>query len=514
LGIISDELFDNDVSGDTDVAVIDDQASLTFAKLRARVRSLAATLQSKGVTKGDRVVLICPNRNEYVVAYYAITSLGAIYVPLNGRLRSAEHVVLMNNAEPAVLLADVAFAESIERAATEVPSLAGRIATIGGALPGYQEFEAWATTGLEPTPVEIGPDDAAAIVYTSGTTGAPKGVLLTHDNIMFDRRSVATYIQAQRGDVALHVSPLYHQSSVHTFVHLSAGATVRLIAKFDPVRFFELIEEHAATYTFLAPTMLYALLDDPRRTNFDLSTLKRIGYGAAPITGARLSEALDVFGPILVHAYGLSEATSHVSYLSAAEHLTVEGSIGRGVDGIEVDVVDDDGVSVPLGADEAGEIVVRGRTVMRGYWREQELTSETLVDGWLHSGDMAKRDANGYLYVVDRKKDLVVSGGVNIYPRDVENVLAQHPKVAEVAVVGVPDDYWGEALAAVLVARAGAELGVEEIEVYCREHLGGYQVPKLVYVRDDLPRNTLGKVLKRELRDGLVHTPAERLEKR
>ncbi|ULD45117.1 class I adenylate-forming enzyme family protein [Rhodococcus qingshengii] len=503
--IISDELFDNDIPIDTDVALIDDTGQLTFAELRDRVTSLAATLQDKGVTKGDRVAVICPNRNEYVIAYYAITLIGAIYVPLNWRLLAAEHVTLMNNAEPTVLLADSSFVESIELAATDVPSLEGRIAVIGGTVGEYDTFDSWSHTGAQPTSVDVTPEDPATIVYTSGTTAAPKGVLLTHDNIVFDRRSVAKYSAPRRGDASLHVSPLYHQTSVHTFVHLAAGATVRLISKFDPLTFFEAVAELHATYTFLAPTMLYKLLDDPRIGRYDLSTLRRIGYGAAPITGARLKEALEVFGPILVHAYGLSEATSHVSYLSAEDHLVAEGSIGRGVEDIDVKVIDiATGEPVEPGSNQVGEILVRGRTTMKGYWNETELTSETIVDDWLYSGDMATVDSRGYLYVVDRKKDLVISGGVNIYPRDIENVLAKHPKVAEVAVIGIPDDYWGEALMAVLVHRPGTTLTAAEIEEYCRSHLGGYQVPKHIRFQEDLPRNLSGKILKRELRDSVV----------
>lgn len=506
--IISDELVGNEVLADDGVALIDDEGQLTFRELRDRVRSVAAALQSRGVVKGDRVVVICSNRNEYVVAYYAITLIGAVYVPLNWRLHAAEHVVLMNNAEPAALLAEAHYVETIERAAREIPSLAGRIATIGGSLGDYETFDSWATSRSRSEPVVVEPGDPATIVYTSGTTAGPKGVLLSHDNVVFDRRSVATYAKVRPGDVELHVSPLFHQTSVHTFVHLAAGATVRLMPKFDPVVFFELTQHLKVTYTFLAPTMLYKLLDDPRRADYELSSLRRIGYGAAPITGARLQEALEVFGPILVHAYGLTEATSHASYLSAEEHLVAEGSIGRGVDGIEVRVVDDDDNPVVPGSGDIGEIVIRGRTTMKGYWRENELTSETIVDGWLHSGDLARVDDQGYLYVVDRKKDLVISGGMNIYPRDVENVLAEHPDVAEVAVIGVPDDYWGEALMAVLVRRPGSDPAVEEIEAYSRQHLGGYQVPKHIRFQDDLPRNLSGKILKRDLRQAVVQPDA------
>jgi len=501
--VLADELFANDQIVDSDVALIDDDERLTFAEFKRRVRSLAASLQARGVQKGDRVVVICPNRNEYVIAYYAITLIGAIYVPLNWRLHASEHVVLMNNADPAALLIDAAFADTVDRA-SDVASLAGRVAVIGGDPGAHDAFAAWAEAGLEPTAVALSPADPATMVYTSGTTSAPKGVLLTHDNVMVDRLGVAQYAQARHGDVELHVTPLYHQTSVHTFVHLRAGATVRLMSKFEPEPFFALVQELRVTYTFLAPTMLYKLMDDPRRGEFDLSSLRCIGYGAAPITGARLREALEVFGPILVNAYGLSEATSHVSYLTPEEHLTAEGSVGRGVDAVEIRVVHDDGTPVQPGSDEVGEIWVRGRTVMHGYWRETELTEATLVDGWLHSGDLAKVDADGYLYIVDRKKDLVISGGVNIYPRDVENVLAKHPAIAEVAVIGVPDDYWGESLMAIIVRRAGAELAVDEVNAYCREHLGGYQVPKHIRFRDDLPRNLAGKILKRDLRDEIL----------
>lgn len=498
ISTIRDILFDNPKIDPDHIALISDHSRMTYQELRAAVARVATALCSEGVVVGDRVSVLLENVNEYVISYFAITSIGAIYVPLNWRLHPSEHVILMRNSEPKVAIISSAFAESVQAVLEDVPSLK-RVVTVGKSLPGSVDFETWSSVAAELPAAQVPkPEDGAVIVYTSGTTGLPKGVLLSQQAVVFDIHNVAIYGKQTNESTVVHVSPFYHQTFVHVLVHLAFGGTAVLMKKFDPGAVMSVIEKNKATYIMLAPTMLYDLLDHPKRSEFDLSTLKTIVYGAAPITGARLRSAIDVLGQTLVNAYGLTEATSHVSYLSKEDHLAAEGSIGRGIRGIDVRIVDDDCNDVPAGG--VGEIIVRGPTVMMEYWRAPETTAETIVNGWLHSGDLAKIDDRGFMYVVDRKKDLVISGGVNIYPRDIECVLAECPGVADAAAFGVPDPYWGEALAGAVVPKVGVELDPDFVQKFCRTRLGGYQVPKKIFVLTELPKNATGKILKRELR--------------
>lgn len=495
---LRDVLFNNPRIDPDRPALITDEGRMTYRELRDAVTRVAGALCREGVAVGDRVCVLLENKAEYIVSYFAITSIGAIYVPLNWRLHAAEHVILMQNSEPTVAILSSAFGETARAAQGDVPSLK-RIVSVGGTLPGCAEFSEWSSAPAELSREHVPtPDSAAIIVYTSGTTGLPKGVLLTHRSVVVDLHNVATYGQQTPESVVVHVSPLYHQTFVHVLVHLAFGGAVVLMKKFDAGELLAAIERNKATYLFVAPTMLYEILDHPKLSSFDISSLQTVVYGAAPITGARLRQSIELLGSKLVQGYGLTEATSHVSYLSKEDHLVAEGSIGRGIPGVEVRVVDDAGNDCRPG--EVGEIVVRGPTVMQGYWRAPEATAEAIVDGWLHSGDLARVDERGYMYIVDRKKDLVISGGANIYPRDVENVVAEYPGVAEVAAFGIPDPYWGEALVSAVVPRQGTTLESAAIQDFCRSRLGGYQVPKKIFVVPELPKNATGKVLKRELR--------------
>lgn len=495
---LRDVLFDNPHIKADNPAITFDGKTLSYRQLRDAVTRVARQLRNEGVQGGDRVSVLLENVPEYLISYFAITSIGAIYVPLNWRLHASEHVVLMNNAKPKVLIVSSAFGESVSAARNSVPSLR-KIVTLGKALEGCEEFYAWAKEeGALPADFIPSADDGAVIVYTSGTTGLPKGALLTHGNVVFDLHNIAGYGKQTSSSTVVHVAPLYHQTCVHALVHLVFGAHVVLLKKFDVADVLSTIQRVKGTYIFLAPTMLYEILDHPQLSKYDLSSLQTIVYGAAPITGARLRQAIEVFGMKLVQGYGLTEATSHVAYLDKQDHLLAEGSIGRGIPGVESRVVNDEGKDVK--PKEIGEILVRGRTVMKGYWREPKATQETIVDGWLHSGDLAEVDERGFMYIVGRKKDLVISGGVNIYPRDIEEVLSEHAGIAEVAAFGVPDPYWGEALTVAVVPHAGIKLEPAEIQAFCRARLGGYQVPKRVEVIATLPKNASGKILKRELR--------------
>jgi acyl-CoA synthetase (AMP-forming)/AMP-acid ligase II len=421
-----------------------------------------------------------------------------MFVPLNWRLHVSEHAALLRDAEPKLLIAASAYEATFGELRRELASLQQVIAVDDtGASP--DSYEKWiGPGGAMPDDLNLDRDTNAAILFTSGTTSRPKGVVLTHGNYLTDFSNVASMVRPNQDSVNLQISPLYHAACVHSFFHLAYGAATILIEKFDPAEALRLIEQHRASYFFAAPTALYQMMDHPDFAERDRSSLKAVSYGAAGISKVRLEEAVQAFGPILLHAYGMTEATSHASLLRSADHAIALGSIGKGLDRSEIRVVDNHDRVCRVG--EIGEIVIRGPNVMKGYWRRPDATAEAISDGWLRSGDLARIDQNGFLYVVDRKKDLVISGGVNIYPHEIEDVISIHPAVAEVAVYGVPDEHWGEALTAAIALRDGMTVEPQDIMRFCRERIGGYKVPKRIRIVHALPKNASGKVLKTELR--------------
>lgn len=497
LNSLRDVLFANPAIATERNAIMFDGRWLTFGALRTRVGQVAAALKRSGIGRGARVAVLLHNRPEFIESYFAVTGIGAIFVPLNWRLHAAEHAALLADAEPKLLIAARDYAPSFARLRQEAPSLQ-QIIVADGRL-GDDSYETWiAPGGTMPAAEPLGPHTEASILYTSGTTSRPKGVVLTHGNYLADFANVASVVRPEAASVNLQISPLYHAACIHSFFHLANGSATILIEKFDAGEALRLIEQQRASYFFAAPTALYQMMDHPDFATRDRSSLKAISYGAAGISKARLSEAARAFGPILLHAYGMTETTSHASILTSADHATALGSIGKGLGRSEIRVLDERNEACAPG--EIGEIVIRGPNVMKGYWKRPAATAETIRDGWLHSGDLARTDAHGFVFVVDRKKDMVISGGVNLYPREIEDVIAAHPAVAEVAVFGVPDAHWGEALAAAVVLRAGQTAGASDIVAFCRERIGGYKVPKRIQILPELPKNASGKILKTGLR--------------
>ncbi len=492
---LRDVVFANPYVDPDRPAILFGERRCTHAELRRRVAAVAAALRRDGVEPGDRVAVLLENVPAFLETYFAATAMGAIFVPLNWRLHPAEHANLLQDAEPKALIVGPGFDASLARIRAEVPSLR-RIVGAGAATGDLPDFLSWSEPGGDlPAAPRLGPDASAAILYTSGTTSRPKGVVLTHGNYLADFRNVASVVGADRRGVNLQLSPLYHAACVHSLVHIAYGGATILDERFDAGAALRQIEKERVTYLFAVPTMLYQMMD---RSDFDRSSLRTISFGAAGITRSRLDQAIAAFGPKLIHAYGLTETTSHSSILTAEDHAAAVGSIGRGVGKAVIQVVDEAGSACP--PDVIGEIVVRGPHVMKGYWRQPEATRAAIVDGWLHTGDLGRSDACGFVYVVDRKKDMVISGGVNIYPREIEDVIAAHPAVSEVAVFGVPDIHWGEALVAAVVLRVGMAADVATILAFCRDRVGGYKVPKRIELVTSLPRNPSGKVLKTELR--------------
>jgi acyl-CoA synthetase (AMP-forming)/AMP-acid ligase II len=484
--------------------------AITFREAESRVNRLARALLTLGGQPGDRVAMLLANSCRGLETLLAPMKAGMAVVPLNIRLHPSEHQYMLNDSGAFALVYGQEFSEHLAQIRPGLTTVKHFVCVGGraGADPGYEDL----LRDQRETPPEpaIDPDDLAWIFYTSGTTGHPKGAMLTHRNLLTMAEQFLLDINPARpGDVLLHGAPITHGSGLSIFHHIAAGAASAFPATraFDPPAIFAAVQRHRATTMFLVPTMINTLLASPTRGQYDLSSLHTIFYGGAPMYVETLLEAVRAFGPIFVQLFGQGEAPMTCTSLPKDEHLAGDdpvklarlASAGRETTGMRVRVVDDADREVAAG--QMGEIVVRGDLVMKGYWGKPEATAETLRGGWLHTGDIGSLDGDGYLYITDRKKDMIISGGANIYPREVEEVLCRHPAVFEVAVIGVPDEQWGEAVKALVVTREGPRVTEAEIIEHCQRHLASYKKPQSVEFLHALPKNAYGKVLKRELRD-------------
>ena len=491
-------------------AWLQEERVVSFPEAEDRVNRLANALLALGGQPGDRVGMLLPNCYQGLETILAPMKVGMCVVPMNVRLHSAEHQYLLSNSGAFAIVYAQEFEGHLAQIRESLDSVKHYICL--GDDPGSDlAYEALveSSDSRAPDPA-IDQEDLAWMFYTSGTTGQPKGAMLTHRNLLSMVNGFLVDINPPRpSDVLLHAAPITHGSGAALFHHIAMGAASAFPStrRFDPPMIFSAIQRYGATTMFLAPTMVNMLTASPDRADYDLSSLHTVIYGGGPMHTEHTLEAIQAFGNIFVQIYGQGEAPMAVTTLPKEEHL-VEGypdrlqrlaSAGRETTGVQVRIVDEEGRSVPMG--EIGEIVVRGDLVMKGYWNNPEATAETLRGGWLHTGDLAYMDPEGYVFITDRIKDMVISGGANIYPREVDEVLVQHHAVAEAAVIGVPDQLWGESLKALVVLRKGASSSEEEIIGFCQERLASYKKPRSVEFLPSLPKNAYGKVLKRELRE-------------
>lgn len=486
------------------IALIErDRIELSFENLAERTLTLAGGLQSLGVRAGDRVGLLMKNCAQYVELLYACWTIGACAIPINARLHSREVAYILDDAQAAICF----ITDEAETAAIEAARASGRTEFIDVDGAGYRRL--LQSEMATPRP-EASAQEAAWLFYTSGTTGRPKGVVLSHRNLLaMTLNYLADVDRAVVGDHLLHAAPMSHGSGLYTIPNLAAGATQLIPSTrgFDIDEIRHILAYTPATKFFAAPTMVMRLVDAYADRGNAPEHLKSIIYGGGPMYVSDCVRALEVLGPRLVQIYGQGESPMTITVLSADEHLEDHdgrrlerlGSVGRAQTGVEVAVLGDD--DRPVASDAIGEVCVRGDTVMTGYLDNPEATAETLRNGWLHTGDLGRFDAAGFLTLVDRSKDLIISGGSNIYPREVEEVLLLHPAVKEAAVVGVPHPDWGEAVVAVLVREAGHLADEKELDLFCLEHIARFKRPKRYVFVDELPKNATGKVLKRELRE-------------
>jgi long-chain acyl-CoA synthetase len=480
----------------------------TFA---ARAAAIAGGLRGQfGLQPGDRVAIVMRNRPEYLEALFAIWHAGLVAVPVNARLHRDEIAFIVEQSGSRVMIAD-------EEHQDDASSLVGSVETLRAAVVAAgAEWGELAATAPIPL-VARRPTDAAWLFYTSGTTGRPKGATLSHRNLLMMSLSYFADIDpVSPEDSVLHAAPISHGSGLYGLPHVARGAVSVIPASggVDGDEIVALLRCWPRMSFFAAPTMVKRLATEDAIRGADLAGLKTIIYGGAPMYLSDLEEALAVFGPRLAQIYGQGETPMTITALSKADHADRDHprwrerlqSVGVARTDVDVRVVDDDGAALPVG--EVGEIVVRGDVVMAGYWERPEATADAIRDGWLHTGDVGSFDADGYLTLRDRSKDLIISGGMNIYPREVEEALLRHEAVAAVSVVGRPDPEWGEAVVAFVVAADPATAPtVEELDQLCLDHIARYKRPKDYRFVDSLPTNNYGKVVKRELRDQLAREP-------
>ncbi len=479
---------------------------LGYGQLDDLSARLATLLREKGFEPGDRVGVMLPNVPEFPVAYYGVLRAGGVVVPMNVLLKRREIAFYLEDSGAKLLLAWHGFAEEARAGAADAgaepvevepasfaKTLAGHPAS--GAL--YASHEHIKRTGTEVA--DTAEDDTAVILYTSGTTGKPKGAELTHMNLFRNADvSSRTTCEIAGGDVVLGALPLFHSfgQTVGMNASLKVGACLTLVPKFDPGEALATMQRDGVTHFYGVPTMFGALLHHPERESYDTSALRTCITGGASMPVEVLRGFEDAFGAVVLEGYGLSE-TSPVACSNHPERERKAGSIGTPIEGVEMQVVDED--DNPVAQGEVGEIVIRGHNIMKGYWQRPEATEEAMRGGWFHSGDMARTDEDGYFFIVDRKKDLIIRGGYNVYPREVEEVLFEHPKIREAAVIGVPHDEWGEEIGAAVVLHEGEELAPEEVSAYVKERIAAYKYPRVVWFLDDLPKGPTGKILKREI---------------
>ena len=487
-----------------------DGSSTSYAEVRELSFRIAAALVRVGVEPGDKVAILSANDPVAFTCVFGISRAGAVWCPINPRNEAAENRELLDLFDCTVLIHQQSFDRLVDQIRGELPKLTTIVSLDGEPLEGTLSWEEFLGSGDVDRIDEPAVDDLAMIVGTGGTTGRPKGVMLTGTNLeTMTAITLMSYPFSGR-PVYLALAPLTHAAGVLCFPVMAKGGEIVVMRSPDVERFLGLVETHGVTHTFLPPTLIYMLLDHPGLSVVNLSSLQCFWYGAAPMSVTRLEEALARIGPVMAQLFGQTEAPMMVSALPPADHFLPDGSVahtrlasaGRPTPLVTVAIMDADGALLAPG--ERGEIVVRSSLVMRGYYRNEEATVEASAHGWHHTGDIGFLDPDGFLFIVDRAKDMVITGGFNVYSTEVEQALMEHPAVADCAVVGLPDEKWGERVTAVVQLRPGQSANGEELSSFVKQRIGSVKSPKQVEVWPDLPRSKVGKVLKTDIKATLI----------
>jgi long-chain acyl-CoA synthetase len=509
VGTWADIIYRNTLLYPDQEAFVYGDTRITFSEFNTRINKLINALHKMGVKKGDVLGILSWSCLQLVEVYGTSMKGGFIASPFNPRLRADELEYIINYSEANTLFVGPELLEVANSLKQRLPKVKNYI-SLEGSAPGMIAYDDLlkSHSGEEPD-VQVEEDDPVCIIYTSGTTGLPRGALYTQRRLIEDSKILVIDMALGPEHKRVQITPLFQiAGNTHFRASLYSGGCNIIVKFFDAAETLEIIQKERATHMDFVPTHLAAMLNLPDLKKYDISSMKFLWYGASPMPLEVLKKGMKVFGPIFAQGYGQSESGPAISHLSREDHNVLDrpekeqkklSSAGRPDIGVQVRIVDDKGKDVELG--KVGEITVRSKQTMVEYWHRPDDTKAALVDGWLHTGDMGYYDEEGYIYIADRKKDMIITGGENVYPREVEEVLYRHPAVLETAVIGIPDPYWVERVHAVVATKKGASTTAEELIAFCKKHIASYKAPKSVEFVDALPKNPAGKILKRELRE-------------
>ena len=495
-------------------AIRDAEGDLTWAEYVARIALAAGVLRSLGLRPRDRYATLCRNSVRHAELIHAGYWMGAVPVPVNYRLAPAEIALVLEDAECRLLAIEDVFAKMLEDPSLEVWRNRGFCVAAGDTAVALPQYDSMRNEARAAEPHEPAEDDDAILLYTGGTTSRGKGVRITHRNIVSNALQLARAMSVAERDVYLHVSPMFHSTDLKATALSMMGGSHSYLAEFSPERVLAAIERHGVTISSLVPTMIIRILQEAAVGKYDLGTMRLLSYGTSPMAPQWIRRTMEAFPGVDLHqCYGLTETAPVLAILDAADHRRALAgredllrAVGRPLPGVDVRILDDGGREVPAG--ESGEVVTRGPQIAKGYHNRPRENAEAFRDGWFRTGDIGRMDDEGYLFVLDRKKDMVVTGGENVYTSEVEAAICQHPGVRDVAVIGVPDERYGEALFAVIVPAPGRNLTAEEMIAHCRGRIGGYKIPRRMAFVDALPRSAIGKIMKQDLRRTYGGAPA------
>jgi len=498
------------------IGVICGKDRFTYREFASRIYKLAEALSNQGLATGDRVAIVHQNCHYFLEAYYATALLGIILCPINYRLSARELTFILKDTGAKVVIAQPQFSQLVQDGLDMAQVSIIVFWTSKGIIPkgGISIEDLMKPLKGKVADADASGDDIAQLYYTSGTTGRQKGVMLTHNNVAYHALGTIAELKMSDEDVWIHVAPMFHLADAWaTWATTWVGGTHVMVPEFEPKAVMALMEKERVTLTNMIPTMLNLMVNDSDIVKYDFSSLRVMLSGGAPIAPEIVKKIMDAFGCDYVQTYGMTETSPYLTmsilkdYLKGHpenEQFKYKAATGRPVIFVQLKVLKDDGSEVNWDDKEVGEIVVKGDSVTPGYWNLPEETEKSIKDGWLHTGDLAVVDSQGYVNIVDRKKDMIVTGGENVYSTEVENVLYEHPAILEAAVIGVPDEKWGEAVHAGIVLKEGMSVSEKEIIEFCKQNLARYKAPKSVSFLPSLPKTGSGKIFKKALRDEYV----------